>query len=192
MKYFTYVLIYFRFCVVCLPFLLLSWLYIARKPHLHKTWRHIFKPTTFLYSWGFPTEVNKVLWSTRTKVLRNITLYLAFIWWSLVKLSMKKFFWYTSRSAETSSFIRISVSVIEPTTGCTFQFQTKDWSRTKNAEVWSYQPLLFYFVDVDVDKPDEKSIMTYVAQFLEKYPDPNIDDSSQAKVSQCKTCLLQI
>ena len=24
--------------------------------------------------------------------------------------------------------------------------------------------------DVDVDKPDEKSIMTYVAKFLEKYP----------------------
>lgn len=26
--------------------------------------------------------------------------------------------------------------------------------------------------DVDVDKPDEKSIMTYVAQFLHKYPEP--------------------
>ena len=25
-------------------------------------------------------------------------------------------------------------------------------------------------LDVDVDKPDEKSIMTYVAKFLEKYP----------------------
>ena len=37
--------------------------------------------------------------------------------------------------------------------------------------------------DVDVDKPDEKSIMTYVAQFLEKYPDPDVDSSSQAKVS---------
>ena len=29
----------------------------------------------------------------------------------------------------------------------------------------------FLFTDVDVDKPDEKSIMTYVAQFLTQYPD---------------------
>ncbi|KAG8539039.1 hypothetical protein GDO81_021566, partial [Engystomops pustulosus] len=27
--------------------------------------------------------------------------------------------------------------------------------------------------DVDVDKPDEKSIMTYIAQFLKHYPDPH-------------------
>ena len=26
--------------------------------------------------------------------------------------------------------------------------------------------------DVDVDKPDEKSIMTYVAQFVKAYPNP--------------------
>ena len=31
---------------------------------------------------------------------------------------------------------------------------------------------------MDVEKPDEKSIMTYVAQFLEKYPDPDLDDDS--------------
>ncbi|XP_077587652.1 nesprin-1 [Stigmatopora nigra] len=30
--------------------------------------------------------------------------------------------------------------------------------------------------DVDVDKPDEKSIMTYVAQFLKLYPDPRRSD----------------
>lgn len=26
---------------------------------------------------------------------------------------------------------------------------------------------------MDVDKPDEKSVMTYVAQFLKYYPDPH-------------------
>lgn len=32
---------------------------------------------------------------------------------------------------------------------------------------------LCLIADVDVDKPDEKSIMTYVAQFLKHYPNPN-------------------
>ena len=32
--------------------------------------------------------------------------------------------------------------------------------------------LLFFFQDVDVDPaPDEKSVMTYVAQFLHRYPE---------------------
>lgn len=30
--------------------------------------------------------------------------------------------------------------------------------------------------DVDVDRPDEKSIMTYVAQFLHKYPEPGVSN----------------
>jgi len=30
--------------------------------------------------------------------------------------------------------------------------------------------MAMFSLDVDVDKPDEKSIMTYVAKFLEKYP----------------------
>lgn len=28
--------------------------------------------------------------------------------------------------------------------------------------------------DLDSEKPDEKSIMTYIAQFLNKYPEPGI------------------
>lgn len=33
-----------------------------------------------------------------------------------------------------------------------------------------------------MDKPDERSIMTYVAKFLEKYPDPDSDFPDVTKV----------
>lgn len=33
----------------------------------------------------------------------------------------------------------------------------------------------FFSSDVDVEKPDEKSIMTYVAQFLKAYPEAGED-----------------
>ena len=38
-------------------------------------------------------------------------------------------------------------------------------------------------LDVDMEKPDERSIMTYVAKFLEKYPDPDMDFPDSTKVS---------
>ena len=34
---------------------------------------------------------------------------------------------------------------------------------------------VYIFTDVDVEKPDEKSIMTYVAQFLKAYPEAGED-----------------
>lgn len=33
--------------------------------------------------------------------------------------------------------------------------------------------------DVDLPKPDERSVMTYVAQFLHKYPEPRVNNSQQ-------------
>lgn len=45
----------------------------------------------------------------------------------------------------------------------------------------------FAVPDVDVDKPDEKSIMTYVAQFLKQYPDVHNTgpDGQENDVSIC-------
>jgi len=37
--------------------------------------------------------------------------------------------------------------------------------------------ILYEIVDVDVEKPDEKSVMTYVAQFLKAYPKAGEDPS---------------
>ncbi|XP_067337447.1 nesprin-1 isoform X16 [Channa argus] len=39
--------------------------------------------------------------------------------------------------------------------------------------------------DVDVDKPDEKSIMTYVAQFLKHHPDQKQSDSDGQQEEEC-------
>jgi hypothetical protein len=42
--------------------------------------------------------------------------------------------------------------------------------------------LWFLVTDVDIEKPDERSIMTYVAKFIEKLPDPDAEFSDVTKV----------
>ena len=37
--------------------------------------------------------------------------------------------------------------------------------------------IVYEIVDVDVEKPDEKSVMTYVAQYVEAYPAIGVDPS---------------
>lgn len=47
--------------------------------------------------------------------------------------------------------------------------------------------------DVDVDKPDEKSIMTYVAQFLHKYPEPKVcHNPTHPSISMTMMCWHEI
>ncbi|CAL4137964.1 unnamed protein product, partial [Meganyctiphanes norvegica] len=56
--------------------------------------------------------------------------------------------------------------------------------------------------DVDVNKPDEKSIMCYVAQFLNKYPEPGVSqvpevtgsrlEASQAGISEVETEYMEL
>ena len=45
---------------------------------------------------------------------------------------------------------------------------------------------------MDVQKPDEKSVMTYVAQFVKAFPDPDAAPSGGAKVGQGFICHLLV
>lgn len=46
--------------------------------------------------------------------------------------------------------------------------------------------------DVDVDKPDEKSIMTYVAQFLKHIPDRKQSDSDGQQEEEVTSCQIYL
>lgn len=46
-------------------------------------------------------------------------------------------------------------------------------------------PVFLVISDVDVDKPDEKSVMTYIAQFLKHYPDPHSTSSDALETDVC-------
>ena len=46
--------------------------------------------------------------------------------------------------------------------------------------------------DVDVDKPDEKSIMTYVAQFLKHIPDRKQSDSDGQQEEEVTSCQIHL
>lgn len=41
--------------------------------------------------------------------------------------------------------------------------------------------------DVDLPKPDERSVMTYVAQFLHKYPEPKVSSLKPVKIHYFET-----
>lgn len=47
-------------------------------------------------------------------------------------------------------------------------------------------------LDVDVDKPDEKSIMTYVAQFLKHHPDRMQSDSDGQLEEEVTSCQIYL
>lgn len=56
----------------------------------------------------------------------------------------------------------------------------------------SYYVLFVNFSDVDVDKPDEKSIMTYVAQFLKHHPDRKESAYEGQPVEEVNSCQIDL